>query len=854
MFKKLFLTLLFLASLILSIKLGNSYVLSYTESELVQVGVEAYHLQDYSAAIAAWEPALTIYEENKNLSNAAIVAENLALAHKQLEETDIAIEYWQKAIAYNQTIEEWQAVGKLQVELAQSYNERGKLYDAIDILCGNENETDCLPNTALAISRTYEDKVTEAAALGVLGDTYRLVNDYKQARSYLEESLKIASQLEDVNYQISGLNSLGNVDLNLAKINYYRAELAIQKGDKLEQERFLQLGRDFDAKALRNWQTSLKIAAQIPDKQDLTTDILVSSLEPLYRIDSPNFQPKLEEAIAVVTKMPDSSKKVYQTIELANLVQPNSEINPRKTNYQCLQTQNPQTETLLKQALTTAQKIEDDRAQSFASGRLGHFYECKKQYQKAREFTEQAILLSDQDFKNQDSLYLWEWQLARLLEAENQTEPAIKAYERSLNIVESIKSNLLAANKELELNFRTNIEPIYRELASLKLQENPGSNNPVKLTQVITVIDALKIVELENYLGTDCVLNTYRNFNIELLEVLENSAVFYTIIFPKYLSVIAVFPGGNKKSIEININQEELREEINEFRRGLERYRDLNYDPIQAQKLYNWFIAPFAEDLEKTGVTNLVFINDGILRTIPMSALHDGNKFLIEKYAITTTPSLSLTTITPQSESRQVLAVGVTKGASVDGQNFPPLPSVKLEINEIKNRIPTTKSLVDESFSLSSLQQELNQIPYDTIHIATHGQFSSEPEKTFLVTGDNNKITMDDLKELLNTFSEEYGLIDLLALTACQTAVGDDRAALGLAGISIESGAKTVLASLWFIQDNSTADLVIKFYNNLQSGLSKSEALRLAQIDMINDSKYSHPAYWSPFIILGDWD
>ena len=137
--------------------------------------------------------------------------------------------------------------------------------------------------------------------------------------------------------------------------------------------------------------------------------------------------------------------------------------------------------------------------------------------------------------------------------------------------------------------------------------------------------------------------------------------------------------------------------------------------------------------------------------------------------------------------------------------------------------------------------------------MATHGQFSSRAEDTFLLTW-NDRINVKNLDRLLqNRFTQDTP-IELLILSACQTAAGDDRAALGLAGVAIRSGARSTVATLWSIQDDSTAKLISQFYRELKTpGASKAEALRKAQLSLLQSEEYQHPFYWSAFILLGNW-
>jgi CHAT domain-containing protein len=91
-------------------------------------------------------------------------------------------------------------------------------------------------------------------------------------------------------------------------------------------------------------------------------------------------------------------------------------------------------------------------------------------------------------------------------------------------------------------------------------------------------------------------------------------------------------------------------------------------------------------------------------------------------------------------------------------------------------------------------------------------------------------------------------------LSACETAMGDDQAALGLAGVAIKAGARSALATLWSINDRASSALVMEFYRQLgDSSVSKAVALQRAQLKMLADSAYDHPAYWSPFLLLNNW-
>lgn len=829
-------------------------------SQWVQKGVELYQAGDITGAIAQWETALGVYQNTNNSPAQALILENLARAYQQIGQSDRAIHYWSETIAVYRQMGNQTQVGRMLVEQAQAYSKLGQNRRAITILCNlPERENPCTPDSALQILRQQKDALGEAAALGSLGNAYRHRGEYDKAIDNLEKSLAIANQLENPVYRASVLNSLGNAYNSLALVNYRRAESANTRGDSAKAEEFQQNALSNDAKALDYFQDSIEVARTENDQRGQLRG-LVNSISVLYRTNDPSSAAALTKARSLLAQLPDSRDKIYAAIDLANLLQPVTRSEDTSSRTQCLKLQHqPQAIELLQQAVSIAQRLNDSRAQSFALGKLGQLYECRQDYPQALDFTQQAQLRANQDLLAKDSLYLWQWQAGRIFKAQGKASEAVMAYEQAVTTLETIRSDILTANRDVQLDFRDAINPIYRELAQLRLEQaSLPSIEPMERTKELSAalrtIDSLKLAELQNYFGNDCVIAAL-NLN-DSADFSPATAVFSTIILKDRTAILVSLPNGEKRSAWIDIDSQALIDEINEFRRELERFMDFVYDPTQAQKLYDWLIRPFASDLEQAQVKTLVFIQDGILRSIPMAALHDGEKFLVQKYAIATTPSLTLTEKKALDRKQlRALIIGLTKEAVVDGRRFPALSNVGKEVSQVEARMPGSKGLLDEEFTRDRLQQELSQTFYPIIHIATHGEFGTEPEDTFLVTGDNGKLTITDLEATMRRINVGSEAVELLALTACQTAVGDDRAALGLAGVAVQAGVKSALASLWFIQDASTVKLVNHFYERLlDSDTSKAEALREAQLELIEaGGQYNHPAYWAPFILIGNW-
>ena len=864
---------LFLCSLILCLWLSSQSsalspqsFLTASAPQLVQQGVDRYRVGDYNSAIALWKNALQEYEKTNNRTEQGTVLQNLARAYQQLGQDNDAIAQWEQAIRLYRQLSNTTQVARALTEQAQDYSRIGQHRKAIALLCNASDRGICGAESALQLAAQISDREIQIAALGSLGNAYRSIGEYEAAEKNLAASLQLAQKLAQPTYQISVLSSLGILHSSLAQVSDRQAELAQQSGDLEDTTRLRQRGRQSDRTALTYLQPGLDLARQQKNGQAQLRSLL--SLIPVYyRLNAtPQATEAWQQANQLLASLPDSRDRVYAAIDLATLLQPEAV----STRVQCLpRDRSSQAEPLLQQAVTIAQRIQDSRAACFALGELGRLYECQGNLAQALNFTQQARLAADQSLAAKDSLYLWEWQTGRILKQQQRTTDAIAAYERAIATLQSIRGDILTAARDVQFDFRDTIDPIYRELVALQLeQKTPVSTKPKSLTpaaassdfrSILRTVDSLKLAELQNYFGSECVVAVLNQESLDL-GAKTAAAVFSTIVLSDRTAVIVSLPNGQQKFDWIPASRQTLTNQINEYRRGLELARR-DYDPRPAQQVYDWIVRPFEQDLQAANVNTLVFVQDGILRTVPMSALHDGKQFLIQQYAVATTPSLTLTD--PQQLDRKnlrVLALGLTKETSVDGERFPPLPNVSQELAGIRDLIPGSKKLLDEEFTRDRLKQELSETVYPILHIATHGKFATDPRETFIVTGDAQKLTFNELDQLIRRVSRNTEPLELLSLTACETAVGNDRSALGLAGVAVQAGARSAIASLWSVNDATTAKLATEFYAKLQNPqLSKAGALQAVQQEFITGKvsfdgiNATHPAYWSSFVLIGNW-
>ena len=395
-------------------------------------------------------------------------------------------------------------------------------------------------------------------------------------------------------------------------------------------------------------------------------------------------------------------------------------------------------------------------------------------------------------------------------------------------------------------------------LAQLPPNQSPAG--PV-LQEVLDILESLKLAELQNFFGDECVQIAQSIVEQGKTPTPSRAAIVYSIILTDRIELILRPPtssdqlasvattAASLRGYAIPINRQDLQTQIETWRRSLTDRATLEYRR-QAQDLYNLLIRPLEAALQAIQPEALIFIQDGPLRQIPMAALYDGQQYLIEKYPLATTPGLQLTTREPfDRRNLQVLALGLT----VERTPFAPLVSVTQELAEIRSILGGTQ-LVDRDFTEANLQAQVKKADYSIVHMATHGVFGVDADSTFLLTYDR-ELKIQELDDILRSRRRQQPL-ELLTLSACETAAGDDRSALGIAGVAVRAGVKSAVATLWSINDEATVALVETFYQQLrQPNVSRAKALQQAQISLIKDERigYNHPAIWSPFLLIGNW-
>ena len=813
-------------------------------------GRELYGNGELAAAAIAWQQAVIAYQTQGDRLNQAMALSNLSLAYQQLGQ-------WSKATqAITDSLDLLKTEGKQgRSVLAQALNTQGGLQlalgqseqaletwqqaenvyaqaeDRSGIIRSQINQAQALQ--ALGLYRralktltqvnqaleTQPDPPLKAVGLRSLGNILRLVGDLDQSRQTLEQSLAIAQQLPSREDVEAALFSLGNT--------------ARAKGDSQAALEFYQQAAAVPTSTSTQIQTQLaQLSLWIETEQWEAAEAL-----------SPQIQEKLGN-------LPPSRMAIYAQINFANsLIRLKQKSATSQASWKAIA-------QLLADAVQQGKNLGDRRSQAHALGNLGKVYEQTQQWSIAQDLTRQALFLA-QEINAPDIAYRWQWQLGRILKAEGDRQSAIAIYSEAVNTLKSLSSDL-AINPDVQFSFRESVEPVYRELLDLLLQPDSKDKTDIKdeisqenLTQALDVIESLQLAELNNFFREACL--DAEPVPINEVDRKQQAAVIYPIILSDRLEVILSLPQQPLHHYTTSIPKGELEKVIDQFRKNLViRSRRQFFPP--SQKLYDWLIRPAAEDLAKSSVKikTLVFVLDGPLRNIPMATLYDGEKYLVEKYRIALTPGLRLLSPRPlQQVELKILAAGLTQ----QKQGFSPLDYVSEELEGIKDNVSTVV-LLDRAFTREALQKKLEFSAFPVVHLATHGQFSSNLTKTFILAWDS-PINVKELDNILRGRTPlKEKAIELLVLSACETATGDERAALGLAGMAVRAGARSTVATLWSVNDEATAEFMGQFYQELANKqVTKAEALRQAQLTLLKSGYglYRHPFYWAPYVLIGNW-
>ena len=714
-----------------------------------------------------------------------------------------ALDYWEDAETYYHQAQDDMGVWGSQLNQTKALQALGFYRRADDQLSQLSETFSAQPSSLLKVNiwLTY-------------GHGLRLLGHLRTSQEYLEQGLGMAQELADRTHQQTAHLYLGNT-------------LAAQQ--------------EWSAAATHYHQV---FAPTLPTAHTLSSPLQLTAqlryLQTLPHLDrEAEVLRQSQGLLEQLSHSPSGQTQIYLVLDLVQWLIQN--------NPKALAQLTPKPAILLNVAIQQAEALGDRRAESYGWGYLGKWHEYQQQWSNADQDTQHALRLAESLNAN-ELTYQWQWQQGRIALAQGALEDAIAHYTIAVDILQTLRQEIMAITRDVQFSFRDQIEPIYRDLVRLLLSPEFLEKRPQKaLEQARQALEKLQLSELNNFFREPCLEAIPQSLD----SVDPTAAVFYPIILPDRLAVILSLPGQFLYYYTTDLPAPVIEAGV---QRMLDSMRVTSFSQERltaAQQLYEWLIQPAESILEANNIHTLTFVLDGVLRNLPIAALYDGTHYLVEDYQLALSPGLQLLKVNEAqvglSDSRALVG-----GLSLGNGDRPPLAGVQAEIEHI-DQLMDTQVLLDERFTNASLINQSQRRSFDIVHLATHAQFGETDADTFIETW-NGTLHINQLRQLLRQQDVQGLPPALLVLSACDTAQGNNQAVLGMAGLAVRSGAQSTLATLWSVNDRATATFIQSFYDGLISkGLTKAGAVQYAQQQLIQSSPFQHPYYWAPFVLVGDW-
>jgi CHAT domain-containing protein len=793
--------------------------------------------------------ALTINKTLANPNNSLSILINIGYAYRSLGRSDQAIDYYQQAEKIALAEKNISGSASIFNNIATIYLSQGKYAQALEFY-----------KSSLKLAEDASEFRKAAITGSNIGSVYKAIGQYDRALEYYQKALKEVQRLGDRQSESVFLSNIGSIYSDKGKVqrslDYY------QQAYKIHQE-----------------------LNDIPAQASTLSNIALAYSE-LRQNDK-----ALEIYDQVLTLLKKANNISTEAIALSNI----GGIYADLKRY-------PEAINFYQQAATIHQQLGEMAGESMALSRLGKLFESTSQPELAILFYKQSVNLREQLRKELRSLSQAEQKifankvaqtyrdLADILLKENRVLEAqqvldlLKVQELD-DYLKNVRGNVNTARGisllEPERRFLTDYNAIQNRMVQssqeaieiLKITtENRTAPQSQKLQELIQIKQRAS-QQLNTYIQNPAVvsilqqvtgsgssevnLQQFASLQKNLQQLSQKSAILYPLILEDRLELILVPAKGDVIRRTVNVKREAINQTILNFRSEVRDPSSLDVMGA-AQQLHQWLIAPIAEDLQKAGVETIIYAPDGQLRYLPIAALHDGKQWLVERYAINTITAASLTKL---SDRRSNQPLRVLAGAFITGRyifdvngesfNFAGLPFAGKEIENLTDKLPNSAKLVDRNFSVKSTVDKFKN--YNIIHLATHAAFvTGEPEDSFVLFGDGSRASLRDVA----TWSLQN--VDLVILSACETGLGsrlgNGTEIMGF-GYQMEyAGAKAAIASLWQVSDGGTQALMDHFYTILsEPQITKAAVLAKAQRSLIkNASEFSHPYYWSPFILIGN--
>lgn len=653
----------------------------------------------------------------------------------------------------------------------------------------------------------------QALLHGSLGQSYFLNDQAQEAEHHLKLAVELAGQAQRDDIQALALLNLG----------------------------ILLSGK----KAYRQAQQAFHRSATLARKTSKTLLALKSEVNLITLKDTPKAEQQLKMLLPQLQVLPAHREKLYLYFKVLKFA--------RQANWQIMN-------VLATQAFQVLQQVKGEPTLAAqALGEIGLVYKQAQDIGTALKWIQQARFQAQQ-LTSKHLFYRWSWQAGHLLAKQGKLEQAIMAYREAVfagNQVRHAKRFQHEDCRFLNPDNETDITTVFYEFADLLLRRAATNSKTAYQDRIEArnILEQLKITELDQYFGDECTVKHFKE-TLQVDEISEQTAVLYPILLQDRLELLLSLPKQGIAQFSIHIPKSQVHDAALRLRAKLEN-EETNY-LADAQKLYSWLIQPLSKTLDKNDVHTLVLIPDATLRQIPLSVLHTGQAFLIEQYAVAITPALTITT--PKSNTFSgtkkisTLVASLSKTSlKLKQEDVSDLLFAGLEQELLQKIYPQATMLKDEFFTHPNLKTLVSQRPYELIHISSHAQFSMHTADTYIVLYDD-KLNLDALENLIKHTWQHKQNLELLTLSACETAKGNEKAALGLSGVALKAGAHSALASLWKVDEAVALELTQGFYQAFQNRntyISKAQALQKVQINMVR--KGFQARNWAAFLLIGNW-
>ncbi|MFM2432796.1 MAG: hypothetical protein RLZZ511_4010 [Cyanobacteriota bacterium] len=873
-------------------------------------------LGEKQKAIRFYNQALLLLRAVGDRGVEATTLNSIGSIYNDLGEQKKALEF------YNQALSLRRAVGDRGGE-AVTLNNIGLIYDAL----GEKKKALEFYNRALSLRRAVGDRRGEARTLNNIGNVYDALGEKKKALEFHNQALVIRRAVDDRRGEATTLNNIGGIYADLSErqkaLEFYNQALSLRRtmGDRGGEATTLNnIGAVYNAlgeqqKALEFYNQALPLYRMLGYRSGEAT--ILNNIGRIYNAlsEQQNALELYNQALTLYRAIGDRSNEATIFNNIAGV-------------HDALGEQQKALE-FLNQALPLYRSLGDRSGEATTLNNVGGIYADLGEGQKALEFLNQALPLY-RIVRDRSGEATALNNLGTVSNSQKQPGLAIAFYKQSVNLHESLRQEIRTLPREVQEKYTSTVARTYRTLAGLllsqgrnreaqailellKVQEFQGyaTNQETKQPAIVFPMHPLETAALKQFeqittarssldlvaltqLGRplsqnlDRITQDMNNMPIaignpnNLLNAKPNTILIQNIVVGDKIWVIWTNSSGTVKTALVpNIPQAQLTKTVETFRQQIDNPSS-NLQQLQtiSQKLYNWLIPPpLQTELANNPNLQLIFSLDHVTRYIPVAALYDGKQYLAQRHTLSnliTTDTDMIDRLTPQGRSPSILALGTTNAYP----GFNPLPNVQAELDAIVKEsndsgiFPGTVRL-NASFTADSLRGKLDA--YRVLHIATHGSFNPKSiTASFLLLGNGDKLPITEIAGLHNLDSNH-----LVVLSACETGLSgvspDGSEISGISGYFLRRGAKSVMASLWAVNDASTALLMQQFYQRLSQGMTKAAAIQAVQQDFISGkltaneaqsiaragarpdiegqpppNSFSHPYFWAPFILIGN--